>query len=50
MFFAAPVQHGMKIVVRDGLRDQRWDDVVIRPGRGLGGRVLVERRAATVMG
>jgi DNA-binding CsgD family transcriptional regulator len=32
------------MAIRDGLYEPAWDGVDVRPGRGLGGRVLVERR------
>jgi LuxR family transcriptional regulator, regulator of acetate metabolism len=35
---------GYRMVVRDGLYEPGWRNVEIRHGRGLGGRVLTERR------
>jgi hypothetical protein len=31
---------GFAIAEREGLDDSRWDRVVVRSGRGLGGRVI----------
>lgn len=39
---------GYVITERDGLRDPRWDLVVVRPGRGLGGRVIDDESPALV--
>lgn len=36
------------IVERHGLHDPRWDEIVVRPGRGLGGRVIEECRPVAV--
>jgi DNA-binding CsgD family transcriptional regulator/transcriptional regulator with GAF, ATPase, and Fis domain len=41
-FATVPVDGGHQIAIRDGLHDRRWDEAIIRPGRGLGGRVLLE--------
>jgi DNA-binding CsgD family transcriptional regulator len=44
-FATVEVSGGHNIAIRDGLHDDRWDDAVIRLGRGLGGRVLHESQA-----
>jgi len=43
-FMATRTAGGQQIAERDGLHDKRWDMVVVRPGLGLGGRVLDEHR------
>jgi DNA-binding CsgD family transcriptional regulator len=47
-FMATRTAGGQRIAERDGLHDERWDTVVVRPGLGLGGRVLVESRPLAV--
>lgn len=39
-FAAAPSRGGYFIGPRYGLHDPRWDEIVVRPGLGLGGRVI----------
>jgi DNA-binding CsgD family transcriptional regulator len=39
---------GYVIGERYGLHDPRWDGVIVKPGRGLGGRVVEERRPVAV--
>lgn len=41
-FAATTTARGFLISERDGLEDPRWGDVMVRPGRGLGGRVIDE--------
>lgn len=47
-FVAVGTGTDKRIAERHGLRDERWDDIVVRPGRGLGGRVLLEQRAISL--
>lgn len=42
VFAASASSKGYRIGERHGLHDPRWADVVVRPGRGLGGRVAEE--------
>lgn len=48
VFAAAASPAGHTIDVRHGLHDPRWDEVVVRPGRGLGGRVIEEHRSVAL--
>lgn len=48
-FAAVPDRDGgFRIAVTSGIRHERFRDVVVRPTRGLGGRVLLERRPRRV--
>ncbi len=48
VFAAAASGDGFPIFEHADLRDPRWRQVVVRPGRGLGGRVIEERNAVAL--
>lgn len=41
-FVSVPGPDGLTITVRDGLREPAWNRMLIKRGRGLGGRVVIE--------
>lgn len=47
-FAALPDQDGMRVSLATGVRDPRFEQMLVRPGRGLGGQVLDSNRAAAV--